>query len=370
MGNFNAPSAKGKGPASASDLSETAKAPSTPQGVRVPDRESAKPSVTPTATVAVPAKSRTANAGAVGPSSTSGSRPTSQNHERPVAQTHQPMAESSSRSGIHTPNSSKGKAAQRPLKSLATPREQTTGVSTSSAAAASPASTASAAALNRENPQSHEHAREQTLETEMVEAAKALYRGLPQMVAVHDRYREESDRVLKQFHKLAVNLDSLLIEKTQENSALQGIVNGLESKVREQTELQDSWSDEADILRERLRLAQLRAAENERLSFAYKKVIDLMLSFVPVGNHSALLKHLELAERGSATIQQPLDQSLALSAIQELGTKRAKPDSGHDEMGPSLYKRTLLSHPKLAAPARAVRFQTSDDVIYVPADDE
>ncbi|KAJ3064155.1 hypothetical protein HDU98_000133 [Podochytrium sp. JEL0797] len=87
MGNFNAPSAKGKGPASASDLSETAKAPSTPQGVRVPDRESAKPSVTPTATVAVPTKSRTANAGAVGPSSASGSRPTSQGHERPVAQT-------------------------------------------------------------------------------------------------------------------------------------------------------------------------------------------------------------------------------------------------------------------------------------------
>ncbi|KAJ3060363.1 hypothetical protein HDU98_003676, partial [Podochytrium sp. JEL0797] len=92
MGNLNAPSAKDKGPASASDLSKPAKAPSTPQGVRVPDRWP-QPSVPPSATTgATPATSRTANAGstrpiAVGRFSASGSRSTSQDQERPVAQT-------------------------------------------------------------------------------------------------------------------------------------------------------------------------------------------------------------------------------------------------------------------------------------------
>ncbi|KAJ3065833.1 hypothetical protein HDU98_010814 [Podochytrium sp. JEL0797] len=86
---------------------------------------------------------------------------------------------------------------------------------------------------------------------------------------------------------------------------------------------------------------------------------------------SGLQASVRAAEKLVSDNKKFLEMIANHSVIQELGTKRANPESGHDESG-SPSKRAPLSQPKPAAPSadRAVRLQTSEDVVYIPADDE
>ncbi|KAJ3065834.1 hypothetical protein HDU98_010815, partial [Podochytrium sp. JEL0797] len=341
MGNLNAASATGKGPASASDLSQSTNTPSTlasPPGVGVPDRESATPSATPTATGAVPAKSRTTNAGstgsftppiAVGSSSASGSRTTSHGQGRPVAQTHQSAAGSSSRSGIHTHTSSQGRSiANAPAAAVSIP------ISPEKFYGPSAAAGLRAAVSHQVHEIPMSYALCESIVINGLEAFTVLRAGLPRLAAAFEagdcveslqlensRLSEECAMLQGRVVGLESNLDAMtqacsalqvrvagmesnLTNMTEACVALQGRVVGLESNLvemtRARTALHKSWSDAAN-----------KAVENGRLSCAYKGVIDLMMNRFPEDDRFALLKHLELAERGSGTNQQPLHQPSA-----------------------------------------------------------
>ncbi|KAJ3064154.1 hypothetical protein HDU98_000132 [Podochytrium sp. JEL0797] len=116
-----------------------------------------------------------------------------------------------------------------------------------------------------------------------LEAFTVLRGGLPQMAAAFETLDQPRDRL-----KSLVEENSRL---SAQCAMMERRIYRLESDLAEMSQarsvIQKSWSDTAN-----------KAAENGRMSFAYKGLIDLMMNLVPVENRSALQKHLEMAERG------------------------------------------------------------------------
>ncbi|KAJ3060362.1 hypothetical protein HDU98_003675 [Podochytrium sp. JEL0797] len=390
MGNFNAPSAKGKGPASASDLSNPATTPSTlatPPGVRVSDRESAKPSASPTATGAVPVKNP------IAASSNSFTKPTlpalsnlawgklgSSTGTRvwnPIAGSFDPSRPS------YSPSEISGGSKPIPQEPHATAMPKASRTDSGSAnPPMRPAATSSTPKQTNPSPPVASLSRsvDGAKSTPQTFAAAAPSSSQPAPTSTSSpTMSNESPRafVVNDYAKCLTNAEELIRDLKKD---LPHIREALASNKQLEVENAEVEAFASDVIQENSRLEKELRASKRAADKRAKEMLQNEEKNSSLARENALLKkqlmavNSELSEiRASNESLKDLKEMIAnYSAIQELGTKRAKPDSGHDESGPSPSKRAPLSHPKPAAPSvdRAVRFQTSDDVVYVRADDE